>query len=254
MDWPPGVDAVFLPGILMSAVQRYEPLLAALNVPGAVTKELDVYAGDRPPDGYTLETEVEGLDRFADERGLDRFHLYGHSAGASIALAYAASHGDRVVSLALDEPASDFSAHDRAEHAALPNLAGLPVPERMRTFAASLVRPGVALPEPAAPPGLESVKRPAGLAVFEVALYAYELPSQGYAAFTGPVLYTYGSLSNSRWELMAERLQRQFRTIEVERFDGLHHLNASHVAQPARVAAALRTLWTLSGGTGSTPG
>ena len=248
------VDAVFLPGILMSAVKRYEPLLAALDVPGAVTKELEVYAGAQPPRGYSLETEVDGLHRFADERGLGRFHLYGHSGGASVALAYVARYGDRIVSLALDEPASDFSSQDRATHAALlPTLADLPVHERMRTFAASLVRPGVALPEPP-PPGPESAKRPAGLAAFQAALDTYELPPQGYAAYTGPVLYTYGSLSHARWEVMAARLQVQFHSIHIERFDGLHHLNTSHVAQPTRVAAALRELWILSVGKGSKPG
>ena len=70
-------------------------------------KELEVYAGGQVPDDYSLEMEVEGLRRFASDRGNGRFHLYGYSIGASIALAYAAKHGQQVVSLALDEPATD---------------------------------------------------------------------------------------------------------------------------------------------------
>jgi hypothetical protein len=68
------------------------------------------------------------------------------------------------------------------------------------------------------------------------------------------VLYSYGSLSNARWEAMASRLPAHFYTVRVERFDGPHHLNASHVAQPARVAAALRELWAFPTNPGSSPG
>jgi pimeloyl-ACP methyl ester carboxylesterase len=248
------VDAVFLPGILMTPASRYEPLLAALGVAGAVTKELEVYAAAAPASSYSMQTEIDGLHRFADAHRLRRFHLYGHSAGASIALAYVAQHGERVASLALDEPASDFSPQDRAAlNAELPaDLAALPVPERMRTFGASLVRPGVVLPEPP-PPSPESAARPAGVAAFHTALFAHELPPQAYAEYVGPVLYTYGSLSNARWEAMATRLEGQFRSFRVERFDGLHHLHTSHVAEPQRVAAALRELWTRSAGSQSGP-
>lgn len=55
-----------------------------------------------PPGDFGLGTELLALDRFADERKLSRFHLYGYSAGAAVALAYAAERGDRLLSLALD--------------------------------------------------------------------------------------------------------------------------------------------------------
>ncbi len=72
------VDAVFLPGALLPAAVRYAPLLAALgDIPGLLPEDLELSADGGPPDGYGVETEVLGLDRFADERGLDRFHLYG---------------------------------------------------------------------------------------------------------------------------------------------------------------------------------
>src|SRR5215207_3011018 len=45
------------------------------------------------------------------------------------------------------------------------------------------------------------------------------------------------------WEAMAERLQRVLPRCTVERYDGIHHINTSHQAEPRRVAAALDRLW-----------
>lgn len=238
---------VFLPGILMPAYLRYGPLRGELGERRVIlTKELEVYAAEAAPPDYSIELEVEGIDRFADEQGLDRFHLYGHSAGASIALAYVATHPHRPLSLALDEPASDFSEEDRrAIHADLPaDLEDLPVPERMARFATSLLRPGIAPPTIAPPADVpEMAKRPAGLGAFSRALARYELDLDALRSFAGPVYYSYGSLSNERWEVMAQRLQRALPRCTVERYDGIHHLNTSHQAQPGRVAAALERLW-----------
>jgi pimeloyl-ACP methyl ester carboxylesterase len=239
--------AIFLPGILMPARVRFAPLLAALGSPAdALTKELEVYVGDRVPDDYSLRDEVEGLDRFATEHGFDRFHLYGCSYGATIALAYMAVHGDRITSLALDEPATDLSAEDRATLAAqgVDRLDELPVAERMARFVSSLLRPGVSVegpPEP--PPSPEMAKRPAGLAAAAEEVREYGVDETALRAFARPVYYSYGSLSNERWEAMASRLEALFSDCAVERYDGLHHLYTSHQAEPDRVAAALRRLW-----------
>jgi pimeloyl-ACP methyl ester carboxylesterase len=238
--------AVFLPGILLPASARYARLVEMLDGRDAWPKDLEVYAGDRPAHDYGIDSEVAGLERFVDARGADRFHLYGHSAGGSIALAFAATHGDRLLSLALDEPATDFSAEDRELIAALwgGSLEDLSVPERMKTFARAQVRPGVELPPPpSGPPSPAMAGRPAGLAAIERAIADYRIDDSALRAFPGPVYFSHGSLSNARWELMADRLAVVFRDIEVERYDGLHHLNTSHAAEPARVAAALRRLW-----------
>lgn len=244
---------VFLPGILMPAFLRYEPVRRELgDTRVTLTKELEVYAAAAPPADYSIESEVEGIDRFADEQGLDRFHLYGHSAGAAIAMAYAATHPHRPLSLALDEPASDFSEDDRRViQADLPaDLDDLPVPERMARFARSLLRPGVAPPTMALPAdNPEMAKRPAGLGAFSRALFRYELDLDALRSFAGPVYYSYGSLSNERWEAMAQRLQRELPRCTVERYDGIHHLNTSHQAEPGRVAAALERLWSDAEGT-----
>ena len=239
--------AVLLPGILMPAIVRYAPLVAALG-PGvrAVPRELEVYAHDALPDDYSMASEMAGLERFLDEQGVEGVHLYGHSAGASVALAFAAEHPRRVLSLALDEPASDFSHEDRlALREQFPQrLEDLPAAERMRVFARSLVQPGVHLPAPAPQaPGPESAKRPQGLLAFEAALYKHDLNVAALRLFSGPVYFSFGSLSSLRWEQMSVRVSSWFHRCRVERYDGLHHLNTSHQAEPARVAHALRELW-----------
>ena len=171
--------AIFLGGILAPARFRFIPLLAALgSPPDAVAKELELYIHGRIPDDYSLTMEIDGLDRIATEHGYERFHLYGYSIGAAIALAYVAAHGDRVISLALDEPATDFSTADRDQLAAEnpENLANLPEDRRMQVFLRSLTRPDVVVtPPPATPPSAEMAMSPAGLAAVESAVQNFQV-------------------------------------------------------------------------------
>ena len=239
--------AILLPGILMPARLRYAPLKQALApAEDLFTKELEIYAGPEPPPGYSIATETEGLGRFADERGLERFHLYGHSAGGAIALAYAAEHPDRVLTLALDEPGTDFNAEDLEQVQEIydDDLAALPAPERMARFARTLVREEVVLPAPPdTPPDAEMAKRPAGVVAFLEAMKEPRIDLSALARAGTPVYYSYGSLSHPRWELMGRRLQRLLPNTTVECYEGLHHLNTSHAAEPERVAQVLRRLW-----------
>lgn len=236
--------AILLPGITVPAHIAYASLSDAFGESARlVTKELEVYRGDRPPDDYSLDLEIDGLDRFADDLGVERFHLVGHSLGASIALAYAAEHDDRVASLALNEPATDFSAADRAAIAA-EGLDRVPADERMAAFVRQFVRPGVALPPPpATPPGPEMAKRPAGVAAAIAAVDTHDVDPERLRRYTGPVLYSYGALSNARWEAMAARLPELLPRCTVMRYEERHHLDAPPQAEPERVAAALRALW-----------
>ena len=61
-------------------------------------------AESRRPD-YGLDIEVDGIIREAAARSFDRFHLVGYSAGGASSLAFAARYGERLLSLALLEPA-----------------------------------------------------------------------------------------------------------------------------------------------------
>ena len=69
------------------------------------------------------------------------------------------------------------------------------------------------------------------------------MPIDRLRDFGRPAYYSYGSLSNEVWERRAERLSVLMPQLVVERHEGLSHLSTSHVAQPERVAAALRRLW-----------
>jgi hypothetical protein len=57
------------------------------------------------------------------------------------------------------------------------------------------------------------------------------------------VYFSWGSLTHPRWASMERRLSKLFPKFSSEKFEGLHHLNTSHVAEPQRVASRLRELW-----------
>lgn len=238
---------IFLPGIIMPAALRYVPLLNELrDSVRAVTKDLEVYASLEPPADYSIQFEVEGITRAADAAGFHRFHLYGHSAGGTCALAYVATYPERVLSLALDEPATDFSSEDRAAlRNELEEMARLREGERIHRFLGMQLAPGVEPPPPpsgAPPPWMHS--RPAGIDAFTDAMLRYSLPDERLGAFDRPVYYSYGSLSSRRWAAMSGRLGKVFADFESELYEGVHHLNTSHQREPARVASALRKLWS----------
>ena len=212
--------AIFLPGIGVPAHVAYAPLMAELaHSSPVVTKELEVYAGDQPPEDYGLDLEVDGLDQFATGQGFDRFHLFGHSIGGAIVLAYVARHPDRVASVALNEPATDFSDADQAPITVEP-LSDVPEDQFMQRFVQQLVRPGVELAPPPPPSGdPEMAKRPAGVAVAVPAVYAYCVDEDDLRRYRGPAYFSYGTLSNERWEAMAERIPHVLGDCMVERYE-----------------------------------
>jgi pimeloyl-ACP methyl ester carboxylesterase len=231
----------------MPAEFRYAPLVQAMG-PGVrtFTKELEIYEPDRGDRAYAINVETQGLAAAADAAGLDRFYLYGHSAGGAIALAFVAAYPRRLLGLALDEPATDFSDETKAAWAKqFEPIDALPVAERIPAFMRAQVAPGVELPPPPAggpPPWMAS--RPAGIDAFTEAISRDVLPGP-LSAFTGPVYYSFGSRSNPVWRDIRDRLSVSFPDFISEEYEGLHHLNTSHAAEPARVAAALRRVWRI---------
>ena len=239
--------AVFLPGIIAPARVRYAALLEHLREVDVLAKDLEVYAGDAPPDGYSIALEVEGVAAAADRAGFDRFHLYGHSGGAAVALAFAAAYPRRLLSLAVDEPAADFTDEDLSDPywKEFDKAGELPPPDAMRAFMRLQVGPDVELPSPPpGPPPAWMGSRPAGIAAFVQALQAHHVEVASYRAVAVPVFFTSGTLSHPRWRDMDARLAKLFPDYTSVVFDGLHHLNTSHQAEPARVAELLQTLWS----------
>jgi len=246
-DETTGPIIVFLPGIVAPAEIRYAALVRELG--GGVqafTKDLEIYESATPQQDYSIGEEVAGLAAAADAAGVDRFFLYGHSAGGAISLAFAGRHPDRLLGLALDEPASDYSAETKATWARLLGpIQDLPAGERTPAFLAAQVAPEVKLPAP--PPGSPPEwmgKRPAGIEAFMAAMDSYE--DTGPLTYHGPVYYSHGSLSQPIWLGIRDRLASRFSNFTSEEYEGLHHMNTSHAAEPARVAASLRRVWKLS--------
>ena len=237
---------VLLPGIIAPAAIRYGPLVERLGDVDVILRDLAVYDDDAPPSDYSIDTELAALDRATNDVGFTKFHLYGHSGGGAVALAYAASRRDRVQSLAVDEPASDMTAEGNATYG-WPELDAamlLPPAAAMAEFMRLQVADDVVLPAPPAgspPPWM--AKRPAAIRAFVAALRAHQIDPAAYSDFASPVYFSRGSRTHPRWEAMQTRLAGLFPNFTGEVFEGLHHLNTSHQAEPDRVAATLKAFW-----------
>jgi pimeloyl-ACP methyl ester carboxylesterase len=240
---------VLLPGGVLPAGPAYAGLLRVLGERvDAVAKDLEVYAGEEPPPGFHLGTEVEGILREADARGFDRFHLVGYSGGGASALAFAASHGVRLLSLALLEPAwagNERTPEEEAVWRDFRALEPLPPDQFMAGFMRLQLAPGVDPPPPPGgqpPPWLAT--RPAGLRAFIEAFDRGDLDVEALRAFNQPVYFALGGRSNPDYfGRMADRLAGIFPDFTVETFSERHHFDPPHRIEPERLAGSLLALW-----------
>jgi len=246
---------ILLPGSVLPGHLAYGSLVVALgSVTEAVVKDLEVYATTEAPSDYTLDLEVDGVLREADDRGWERFHLVGYSGGGAAALAFAARHSERLASLALLEAAWagrwDLSPAEQALWREYDLAEALPPEDFMGTFMRLGVKPGIELPQP--PPGDPPpwmAKRPGGIRAFMNTFKTYELDRDALARFDGPVYFALGGLSNpdQYWEI-ATRLSRVFPDFELEVFEERHHFDPPHRIEPERLADSLTRLWLRAGG------
>jgi pimeloyl-ACP methyl ester carboxylesterase len=242
---------IFLPGIVMPAADAFGALLAELGAEvDAVAKDLEVYATSTPPPGYSLDVEVAGVVDAAQARGWDRFHLVGYSGGGSVALAFAARHGERLGSLALLEPAwaGNWEDASQAHQALWPEygrLAALPPEASMPAFVRLQLRPGVQPPAPPpGPPPPWMARRPAGIRAVVDAFRTYDLDREALRRFGRPVYFALGGLSNpDQFREEAERLARVFDDFWLEVFPRRHHFDPPHRAEAPAMARSLRHLW-----------
>jgi pimeloyl-ACP methyl ester carboxylesterase len=248
---------IFLPGIVMPASDAYRNLLAELDGDvDAVAKDLEVYSSSTPPPDYSLDLEIAGVLDAAQTRGWDRFHLVGYSGGGSVALAFAASHAERLESLALLEPAwagnwDDVGRAHRDLWAEYVHLATLPPQESMPAFVRMQLRPGVEPPPPpSGPPPPWMAQRPAGIRAITQAFMGYDLDRDSLRRFKRPVYFALGGLSNpDQFGEEAERLSRVFDDFRVEVFPRRHHFDPPHRAEAPGLATSLRSLWQRSAAT-----
>ena len=185
----------------------------------AYTKELELYTLSPPLADSALADEVAGLLRWAGRAGLERFHLYGHSGGGTVGLAFTAAHPEQVLSLTLEEAAFDLSAEmhaDLAEHRELQRLMLKDPAEAMPRFMQLELKPGVEFTTSGAPP---LPNRPAGITALLHAFEQHTIDTDALRRFKRPVLYTRGTLSADRYELKA--LSRREREVVGVLLEGL---------------------------------
>ena len=240
---------MLLPGGILPAEPAYAALLQALGGRvDAVAKDLEVYSGEQPPPDFSLGTEVEGILREADAHGFDRFHLVGYSGGGASSLAFAALHRERLLSLALLEPAWAGNERTPAEEPLMQRfraLEPLPPDQFMAGFLRLQLAPGV---EPPPPPGGRPppwmAKRPAGLRAFIQAFDNADLDVEALRAFDRPVYFALGGRSNpDYYGQMAERLAAIFPNFTIETFPERHHFDPPHRIEPERLSNSLLALW-----------
>jgi pimeloyl-ACP methyl ester carboxylesterase len=198
--------------------------------------------------GYSIDEELEAIDRVADEKQLARFHLVGYSGGGFISLAYAGTRPERIISLALFEPARIPGPLTDAEAAFFSwldsRLAGLDGPEFMATFVREQVKPGVETPAPAGPGSPEMRKRPAGIAALIRAFDAYSFDRERLRSAPFPVFYGYGDLSHAEQAMKAGVLAQLFGDIRVHRLAGVHHFVPAEQIYTPQHTSMLLDLWT----------
>jgi pimeloyl-ACP methyl ester carboxylesterase len=240
---------VLLPGVVLPAERAYAALLDVLgDHVEAIVKELEVYSGDRPPEGFSLAVEVDGILREADARGFDRFHLVGYSAGGASSLALATVHGERLLSLALLEPAWAGNERTREEDALMERFRALearPDDEFMAGFVRLQLAPGVEPPSPPdGPPPPWMATRPAGARAFLEAFDKGDLDLEALRAFAQPVYFALGGRSNpDYYRRMAARLAVVFPDFTIETFSERHHFDPPHRIEPGRLSRSLLALW-----------
>jgi pimeloyl-ACP methyl ester carboxylesterase len=244
------VEVIMLPGGVVPANLAYSDLIDALGSEvEAVAKELEIYAGREPPPGYSLGYEIDGILRIASETGFTRFHLVGYSGGGAASLAFAATHPELLLSLALIEPAwlgnEGLGPEERAVWAEFARIMQLPPDQMMSAFVANQLAPGVEPPPPPpGPPPPWMVSRPAGLQTFLQTFLSGTLDLDALRRFEQPVLFMLGGRSNpDYYGREAERARAIFPNFTLKVFEERHHFDPPHRIEPERTAAVLRDFW-----------
>ncbi len=196
------------------------------------------------PPGYDIETELDALAAVVDEPTV---HLLGYSAGASVALAFAAARPQRVASLTLVEPPWVGAPDGTAFQAHMDEvMLHTPADRRWEEFHRLLTRPGADVPPPPPnPPPWAPLRVARGEQVWE-ALRAHLIGADRLAAVTAPVYLPVAADSHPWFTDAAHRLAAQFPLATVEVFPG-NHVRPPHVSDAARFVARLRALWAAAG-------
>ncbi len=253
MDQVNKLKVVFLPGGIQPVAIQYAPLLKVLgDTIQPLLKDLEVYRDGTPPADYALLDEIEAVKHAADEARMEAFHLVGYSGGGAVALAFTGAYPERVLSLALSEPAvipsQAWYQQESAYWQQMGQVMSLPDKLMLQEFMRLELREGVPLPPPPIgdpPPWM--AKRPAGLKALTGAFSRYDLPYNRLSEYSKPVYIAVADLSNPVEMRKAEVLGGLFPDLQVEVYQERHHFNPPQRVEPERFARALTTLWKKAG-------
>ena len=243
-------DVVCLPGAVAPAAQRYASLAEQVEARANLhLKDLEVYREGAPPAGYSVEMEVDAIDRFAQGAGLDRFHLLGYSGGGFLALAYAGTRPNRILSLALFEPAmlpGTLSVEEQAMSDTLSaRLHGLTGADFMGAFIKAQLKSGVSMPPPPpGPPAPWMAKRPAGIQALVRAFSAFDFDRERFRECDFPAFLGYGDQTHEIEEVKAAILARLLPDLHVRRMAGVHHFVSPQMIYTREHAATLMAMWS----------
>ncbi len=193
-----------------------------------------------PGQTYGMATEVAAVTEAAAGK---RVHLFGFSAGGTVALAAALALGDAVRSVTVLEPAfigdDDWNAVEAKWRSCHLGFTALPPAERTAAFRRLLTRPGLEPPPPRNPP-LWDVRD--GL-LEQMLRSDTGFVSKDLAAIRAPVLAIRGGRSNPRWEAVSRRLIEVCPDAREYTFPELHHFTPPFRDEPGVFASVLHKMW-----------
>lgn len=200
---------------------------------------------DAAPGGHhDVGVEVEAVAAAARSHGPSRYHLFGFSAGATIALAAALALGAGVLSVTVLEAAvigdDDWHPCETAWRADLAAVRALPPSARGSAFRKLIMRPDEPLPPALGPPPPWNARTD----MLENTLALVGFVSGDLAALSQPVLAITGGRSSPRFQHLAERLVSVVPDAEAQAFAECSHLSPPHRSEPSRLAAMLLDFWT----------
>lgn len=228
------------PGVPPTSGQKFAATMASccdVVVVGLQVWELG------PTDPYDLTTEIAAVRDAAADRGWRRYHLFGFSAGATVALATALAHPEEISTLALFEPAvigdDNWSPVERRWRHELSRVRLLPVEQRQPAFRRMLMMPGEPLPSELGPPPLwiRDADR------LEDALAMTGFNSGDLGGVPQPTLAMSGSLSHPRFVALVDRLVDVMPHASAVTFPGCSHLRPPHRVARGRLQKELMSLW-----------
>jgi pimeloyl-ACP methyl ester carboxylesterase len=206
-------------------------------------KALEVWRlNQRTP--YDLELEVAGVRRSARAAGMARYHLFGFSAGATVALGAALTLGDAILTVTVLEPATigddDWDPVEAEWRRSMAALRRLPPDRRSDAFRELLMRPGLAPPAPRVPLSGWGERDD----TLQGMLAHTGFMSTELCAIRAPTLVVTGGRSHPRFHRLATRVVEVMPSAVAEVFEHRSHLSPPHRDEPERFAARLTRFWS----------